>query len=229
MAQKEATMNIAKTILGGVVALAFATTTAAPAAAISVLTFEGIGNLQPVGNFYNGGGGGSLGITMSPNTLAIVDLDAGGTGNFGGEPSPSTVMFFLTGDAAIMNALGGFDTGFSFYYSSINQSGSLQVFDGLDGTGNLLASLILPLTPSNGAPDPTGAYSPLVPIGVAFDGVARSVSFAGVQDQIAFDDVTFGSAGPGLLRAAVPVPGSLLLLLAGAGVGVVARLRKRSP
>lgn len=220
-------MNIGKRIRDVVAAL-FLTATAlvAPAAAVTVLTFEGIGNLQPVGDFYAGGPGGDLGIVMSPNTLAIVDADAGGSGNFGGEPSPSTIMFFLTGDSAIMNVLGGFDTGFSLYYATLGQTGSLQVFDGLDGTGNVLATLDLPLTPFNGAPDPTGMFSPLIPIGVGFDGVAHSISFAGVQDQIGFDDVTFGSVTPGAQAPAapadveVPLPGSLLLLLAGAGIGL---------
>jgi hypothetical protein len=212
-------------IIGGTVALALAACVAvAPVSAATVLTFEGIGDLQPVGDYYNGGAGGDLGITMSANSLAIVDGDAGGSGNFGGEPSPSTVLFFLQGQAAIMNVLNGFDTGFSFFYSAINTPGSLQVFDGLDGTGSLLASLDLPLTPFSGAPDPSGQYSPFVPIGVAFDGIARSIAFAGVGDRIAFDDVTFGSVTPG--PQAVPLPGSLILLAAG-GLGVAAVRRRR--
>jgi hypothetical protein len=58
------------------------------------LTFEGLGNFEPVSQFYNGGTGGNgsgpgtnYGISFSPNSLALIDSDAGGTGNFGGEPS----------------------------------------------------------------------------------------------------------------------------------------------
>jgi hypothetical protein len=203
-----------------------------PALAATILTFEGLANIEPVAGFYDGqqanGGNGSgpgpnLGITFSQNALAIVDLDAGGTGNFGGEPSPSTGLFFLSGPAATMNVAAGFDTGFSFFYSAIVVPGSINVWDGLDGTGNLLASLVLPVTLFDGAPDPTGFYSPFFPIGVGFDGIARSVDFGGTADQIVFDDITIGSVTPGS-SASVPEPGSLILLAAGAlGAGVIRR------
>ncbi|MEJ7714148.1 MAG: hypothetical protein WKF84_30970 [Pyrinomonadaceae bacterium] len=79
-----------------------------------MLTFEGVSDLAPIGDFYNGGAGGNLGISFSSNALAVIDEDAGGSGNFGGEPSPSTALFFLEGGAATMNVSAGFDTGFSF-------------------------------------------------------------------------------------------------------------------
>jgi hypothetical protein len=101
------------------------------------------------------------------------------------------------------------------------------VWDGLDGTGNLLATLALALTPFNGAPDPTGAFSPLVPVGVAFDGIARSVDFGGTVDRIAFDDITIGSVTPGA-NTSVPEPGSLILLAAGAlGAGFIRQWTRR--
>src|SRR3990172_5546176 len=69
---------------------------------IIVLTFEGLDNLEPVADFYDGGfgGGGSgpgpaYGIVFSDNSLAVLDLDAGGAGDIANEPSPSTVLFFL--------------------------------------------------------------------------------------------------------------------------------------
>ena len=155
-----------------------------------VLTFEGLQDLEPVNDFYNGGTGGfgsvgtNYGISMTTNSLALIDADAGGSGNFGGEPSPSTALFFLSG-TAIMNVAAGFDTGFSFYYTAIFNPGSITVYDGLNGTGNILASLLLPLTPNNGAPDPTGTFSPFVPIGVGFAGIAKSIDFGGTVNQIA--------------------------------------------
>ena len=106
-------------------------------------------------------------------------------------------MFFLTGASSTINVPSGFTTGFSFYYSAINSPGTIVVYDGLNGTGNVLATLNLPLTPYDGAPDPNGQFSPLVPFGVGFSGTARSVDFAGVVNQIGFDNITFGAAAPG--------------------------------
>ena len=167
------------------------------------LTFEGLGNGEPVSQFYNGGtsGNGSgpgtnYGISFSPNSLALIDSDAGGSGNFGGEPSPDTVLFFTSG-TAVMNVPAGFATGFSFYYSAISNPGTVVVYDGPNATGNVLATLNLPTTPSSGAPDPSGTFSPFVPIGASFSGTARSVDFGGTVNQIAFDNITLGTSIPG--------------------------------
>ncbi len=204
---------------------------AAPGRAAIVLTFEGLKNQEPVENFYNGGAGGlgsigpNLGVVFNANALAIIDADAGGGGNFGGEPSPDTALFFLSG-TAILNYAAGFDTGFSFYYTAINQPGSINVYDGIDGTGNLLATLALPLTPSNGAPDPTGQFSPFLPIGVAFDGTARSIDFGGTVNQIAFDNITFGSATPGNGNGEVPEPSTWTMVAGGALALLLSRRRR---
>ena len=169
----------------------------------TTLTFEGLRDFEPVNQFYNGGTGGNgsgpgtnYGISFSSNSLALVDSDAGGGGNFGGEPSPDTVLFFTSG-TAVMSVPAGFTTGFSFYYSAINNPATVIVYDGPNATGNVLATIPLPVTPSSGAPDPTGTFSPFVPIGVAFSGTARSVDFGGSVNQVAFDNITIGSSTPG--------------------------------
>ncbi|WP_395339247.1 PEP-CTERM sorting domain-containing protein [Ningiella sp. W23] len=191
------------------------------------MDFEGLDNLETIGGFYNGGTSGNgnsgtnFGIEFNADTLAIIDSDAGGTGNFGGEPSPDTVMFFLTGSASIMNVAAGFETGFSFFYSAINNSGNVSVYDGLDGTGTELATLFIPTTPSDGG-DPSGAFSPFFDIGVAFAGTARSVVFYGVADQIAFDNITFGSDTPIL---ETPTPSTLAIVLL-AATGLIIGRRK---
>jgi len=107
-----------------------------------VLTFEGLGNQVPIGNFYNGGGGGSLGITFGADSLAIISRDAGGSGNFSNNPSGDTIAFFLSGPGDVMDVPAGFSTGFSFFYSS-STAGSVSVYSGLDGTGTLLETLNL--------------------------------------------------------------------------------------
>ena len=222
-------------------------------AATVVLDFEGLQNLEPINDFYNGGTGGfgstsgkNFGIQFSENSLGIIDRDAGGTGNIGGEPSPSTIAFFLTGDAAVMNVADGFDTGFSFFYSAVNRPGVINVYDGLSGEGNLLNSLELPQTPFEGAPDPTGQFSPFVPFGLSFEGIARSVDFGGTIDRIGFDNITLGADTPGReptpaplepvpmtegpTPESVPEPGAAAMLLGMAGMGIaIARRHHAQP
>jgi hypothetical protein len=190
-------------------------------AASIILDFEGVGNLEPVGNFYNTAPH-NFGVTFSANASGIVDSDAGGTGNIGGEPSPSTALLFLSGSAATLNAVNGFTTGLSFFYSAIENPGFIKVYDGLNATGNILATLDLPKTPFSDAPDPTGQFSPFVPLGVNFLGTAKSVDFGGTANRIVFDDITFVPATPGDTTP-IPTP-ALLPGLIGLGVSV---LRKR--
>ena len=101
-------------------------------------------------------------------------------------------MFFVQGGAATLDIPAGFETGFSFYYSAIYTPASITVYDGPGETGSVLAVLALPVTPFQGG-DPTGAYSPFFPIGVTFEGTARSVNLAGNSSgQILFDNITLG-------------------------------------
>lgn len=170
---------------------------------IIVLDFEGLGNNDNVNNFYNGGtssqgySGTNYGVEFGV-ALALIDSDAGGGGNFANEPSASTIMFFTSASQAYMNVAAGFTTGFSFYYSSATSAGSVSVYDGVNGTGNLLGTVNLALNyNTNCTGDPTGTYCNWDPIAVAFEGIAKSVVFSGSAGFIGFDDVTFGSTTPG--------------------------------
>jgi len=203
-------------------AMVLAATAGSASATVFQLTFEGVGNLNQVGNFYNGDGPDNYGVSFSGATLGIVDADAGGSGNFANEPTGDTVMFFLDENNARMTVAAGFDTGFSFYYSSIANAGDVYVYDGPDGTGNLLASLNLPALGSdpNGG-DPTGAYNIWANVGVGFNGIAQSVVFSGAANFIAFDNVTFGSRNANL----IPLPTGAGMAFLGLGLAGLRRRR----
>jgi hypothetical protein len=161
-----------------------------------VLTFEGSGDLNPIGNFYNGGGGGNLGISFGPDSLSLVSKYDGGSGNFQPQymPSPDTCAFFLTGNGDVMDVAAGFTTGFSFFYSAPFYTGSVSVYSGLDGTGTLLGTLNLGLTNPNIGQE---YYNGWNPAGVSFAGTAMSAIFSGTANYIIFDDITLGSQNPG--------------------------------
>mgnify|MGYP006280007557 CR=1 FL=1 len=208
-------------------------------ALVVTLDFEGLQNLEEVLGFYDGGagslgssGGTDFGVEFEPGAVAIIDSDAGGSGNFGGEPTPDTILFFPSGSSAVMNVADGFESGFSFFYAAPDEPGVVEVYDQVGAAGTLLASLSLPLTPDTGAPDPTGRFSPFEPFGVSFPGVARSVAFGGTADRVGFDNITFGSATPGETGGVggteIPVPAALPLLVAGLGGLGLLRARRRA-
>lgn len=197
---------------------------------VFTLDFEGLADVEMVQDFYNGGTsqlgntGTNFGVSFTGNALSIIDSDLGGSGNFANEPSESTVLFYQAGGSTVMNVAAGFDTAFSFFYStnSFAQTGSnafVTVYDGVNGTGNVLGSIVLEdnVDGTQDMGDPTGVFDTWTAIGVNFAGVARSVDFGGSANQVAFDDVTFGRI--------IPAPGAASLA---ALAGLAASRRRRS-
>jgi hypothetical protein len=228
-----------------VLCLALASTVliATPAAATVIsLNFEGIapypnGNNVLVQNYYNGGTssigttGTNYGVSFGDNALLIC-LNTPSTscsntsrGGVGDPNSQLGGLFFLAGNQTYLNFASGFDTGFSFNYASNNTPGSVNVYDGLNGTGNILATVSLPVN-APGCPS-LGSFCPFGPAGVLFSGTAKSIGFGGVANQIVFDDITFGSDIPGP-ASGVPEPATWATMLLGFGaVGVAMRRQRR--
>jgi hypothetical protein len=211
-----------------VAAGALALSASAASATVVSLDFTGVvnpqlGNSTAVGGFYDGGTSGhgtsgtNFGVQFSSNALAID--------NYNGCCEPDSprkgILFFLSGPAVTINYAAGFTTGFSFYYSS-NSNAFIRVYDGLNGTGNVLATLALAQQANTGcAPGSTGFYCNWDPIGVSFAGTAKSIDFGGGANFVAYDDITFGRDTPG-----IPEPQSWALLIAGFGL-VGATMRRR--
>lgn len=215
-------------------------------AAVVYLDFENIApypnssNVQ-IGGYYNGGtasngnSGPNLGVEFTSQALLLC-LNTAGTscsntsrGGLGIPTSQRGALYFPGGNPT-MNVGAGFDTGFSGVYSDPFAVGTtINIYDGLNGLGALLASTVLPGT-SNGACDPTisfGAnYCPFNNFSVGFSGIAKSVVFSGTPNAQVFDDFTFGSITAG---GAVPEPATWAMMLLGFGfVAGTMRHRRRS-
>lgn len=225
-------------------------------AATVTITFEAPQGGDPLEDFegvntYYAGGFGSLGsgpgpdfgVTFNNTAIALIDRDAGGSGGFGGEPSPDTVMFIagapLSTGTAVMDVSGGFEGGISFFYSMPGEFdlGFVSIYDqagGSAGGGNLLGYVELVPTPYDGAPDPTGVASPLVPLGTSFNGIGRSVEFLGPVENVVFDDISFSPrvpipAVPEVASTVPTIMAGLLLLAAAAAFAQESRSASRRP
>ncbi|EJI85369.1 hypothetical protein AEST_17080 [Alishewanella aestuarii B11] len=185
-------------------------------ASIVELDFEGAGDFSNLLNFYNGGfdsagnQGVNHGISFGSGAFTAVAADDGSSG-FTNLPSGQTLLFF-EGPASWLNFEAGFTDAFALHYSSA-QVGQIMIFDGLAGTGNLLASLNI----SNQFDRLCAGDSYFCTwdfASISFSGIARSVSFAQATEWSAFDNLRFGvsSSQPG---APVPAPATLLLLASG--------------
>jgi len=187
-------------MLRSLVFLVAAAAAGAAQSAIVLLDFEGVGNLAAVNDFYNGGtdsqghSGVNYGVSFSAAVLGVIDRDAGGSGNFGNEPSPNTTIFFLS-DNPVLTFAAGFDTGISFFYTAFRAS-SVRIFDGVDATGNLLGALDLAAIGFGSCGDPTGSLCIWTPITVSFSGTAKSVAFESATGSVVVDNISFSSDVP---------------------------------
>lgn len=216
-----------KTLVRLAAAASLSAIAAAASASVITLDFEGLRNGEAILDFYNGGTGSlgssgvNYGVRFGPNALALIDADAGGGGNFANEPTPDTIMFFLSG-SAVLNYAPGFTTGFSFWYTTTTFGGTVTVWDDVDATGNIIGTIDLRALGSNCQGDPTGSFCNWAIGALAFNGVAKSIDFGGTVNQVGYDNITFGSTNPNV----VPAPATLALV--GLGLLGLGAVRRRS-
>lgn len=197
------------------------------AAAPIVLDFEGIADFASVNDFYNGGtdsngaAGANYGVGFSADSIILTDSDAGGFGTIGGMPSGVGVLTFFSGGAALMNVAAGFEGRLGLHYAA-GEDGFVRVYDGLNGTGTLLAQLDLSLNTA-GCVDGNNLFCNFTPVELLFSGTARSVAFGGPDGWLVFDDVTIGVEDTG--PEPVPEPATLALSALGLA-GLFAARRK---
>jgi hypothetical protein len=137
----------------------------------------------------------------------------------GAEPSPSTALYSV-GVVTVNTAPGVL--GIALHYSNPSSTTTIRMYSGADGRGDLIAELNLASSPLNGAPDPTGSFSPFVFVSMPVNQLARSILLVPRGAGGFFvDDLTlqFPDAAP------VPEPASSALLAAGAAA-IVVKLRR---
>ena len=160
------------------------------------LGFNGLKNLEFIQNYYNGGTGSlgsgpgpDYGLTFTSNAQAIISAAKGGSGNFINNPGGGPVMFFQTGKSVTVSWANGLPIAVLFYYSAL-KSGTATVYDGQNGTGNVLAGIAL-------SPNDSGCTGYLLcvwsAVGVPLSTAAGSIVFGGTSDYIAIGSIKFGS------------------------------------
>ncbi|MEG4090313.1 SdrD B-like domain-containing protein [Microcoleus sp. Pol12B4] len=157
------------------------------------LNIDNVGNLQSIARdpLIR-----ESGFDLSANALAIVSAQQGGSGNFI-DPliNPGQVARGITydeGQSIIINVGNGFDQKFSFRYASPFAEHQVTIYEGVNGTGNVLASVQLPrTTDSNLTP---GAYilESNSSSNLLFQGIGKSVTLGNQPNKLVIGDITFG-------------------------------------
>lgn len=195
-------------------ALAVGLLAAAPAfSADIVIDFDGPMSFDSIGEYYNGDVM-NYGVSFGLDALALQNDDLGPY--FTHAPSPLGVMAPVGADAT-MNFATGF-TAASFYYSSSAPLAVIGVYSGENGTGDLLSAFALVKNATYHCND--SDYCNWSYASVAFNGIAKSITFGDAAGVAGFDNLTI---------SAVPEPSEAILMGLGlAGVMLRAARRKKA-
>jgi hypothetical protein len=198
---------------------------AAHATSGELLSFQGLGNEQAVGNFYNGGGLASTpnyGVSFSSNFLGLLPTTntngfPTGSGSFLPTPTSGPAIFICPGgvvadcgsgsSTGVMNVANGFSKGINFFYAA-GATETVTLWSGANGTGTVLLTISLSANSCSSSSN-TCVYQ-WSQLGKTFSGTAYSVTFSGPGDQFGLADITLGSSS-----TAIPEPSSFYLLASG--------------
>jgi hypothetical protein len=182
-------------------------------AANTLIDFETSPSFESIGEYYNSGAGGALGVSFTGGALGLVNDELGPY--FSNAPSPVGVMTPVDADAT-MNVRSGFVNSISFYYSSSSVlPSSVMVWSGIDGTGGMLASFNLAENSQAGGCIGS-AYCRFDLLSSPFEGTAHSVTFGNAANTAAFDNLSITT---------VPEPSTALLMMLGLAGLLAARRR----
>jgi len=165
------------------------------AGSCNLIDFEGVGDTQVIGAIP-----GAVTVTFGPSWLGLIDADAGGTGNFANEPSPSTIAIFLNlADPITFSSPVQF---VQVFYTATAASVPITL-TAWDSVGNVVATTTGSTigTSVDGAPcggDPAGDFClwDIMTLTAPSNSI-RGITFSGaVADQFGFDNMTFCTGAP---------------------------------